>query len=351
MSAASSSETHRRRSISIVIPVYCEGRHIAASLARIRASAAIVAESFELVVVDDGSTDDTWSVLQSLIPTMPELRPLALSRNFGKEAAIRAGLEAARCDGVLVVDSDLQHPPELIPEMVRLWRDQKFDVVNAIKKRRGDEASLRGAFSRFYYWLFERLSGSALRGASDFKLIDRSVVDAYCKLPERNLYFRGLVGWLGFRQTSIPFEVAAREAGRSKWSTAKLIALAVNSITAFSTIPLHFVTLSGVLFLIFALGLGIQTLYQALMGHAEKGFPTVILLLLIASSVLMIALGIIGQYLAKIYEEVKQRPRYLVRNQPDETQPEIADQAAAKNVTAEDRRQTIRPVPRAGSGA
>ena len=321
-----------RQSISVVIPVYCEGHQIAVSLARVRAAVAASAAEFELVVVDDGSTDDTRRILETLLPEMPELRALSLSRNFGKEAAIRAGLAAARGDGVLVMDSDLQHPPELIPEMARLWREQLFDVVNAVKRRRGDEASLRGLFSKLYYWLFERLSGSELKDASDFKLIDRSVVEAYCALPERNLFFRGLVGWLGFRQASVPFEVAARNAGGSKWSISKLTALAVNSITAFSTIPLHFVTLSGLLFLLFAIGLGLQTLYRVMAGNALEGFPTVILLLLISSSVLMIALGIIGQYLAKIYEEVKRRPRYLLRDPSEGAQggdPQTSGRAAS----------------------
>jgi glycosyltransferase involved in cell wall biosynthesis len=345
-----------RQSISVVIPVYCEGHQIAVSLARIRGAMVASIVEFELVVVDDGSTDDTRRILETLLPEMPELRALSLSRNFGKEAAIRAGLAAARGDGVLVMDSDLQHPPELIPEMLRLWREQLFDVVNAVKSRRADEASLRGLFSKLYYWLFERLSGSELKDASDFKLIDRSVVEAYCALPERNLFVRGLVGWLGFRQASVPFEVAARNAGSSKWSTPKLTALAVNSITAFSTIPLHFVTLSGLLFLLFAIGLGLQTLYRVIAGNALEGFPTVILLLLISSSVLMIALGIIGQYLAKIYEEVKRRPHYLLRD-PSEDAPggdpqtsgRSAPMAPVQSPSPEDRRQTIQPVPHAGS--
>ncbi len=339
--------TSPRSSISIVIPVYCEAHHIAASLKRIRSVAVTVADTVELIVVDDGSTDDTGRVLRTLTVELLELRLLSLSRNFGKEAAIRAGLEAARGQGVLVMDGDLQHPPALIPELVRLWREDGFDVVNAVKSRRGDEASLRGFFSGLYYRLFERLAGTTLQGASDFKMIDRSVVEAYCRLPERNLFFRGLVSWLGFRQTSVPFEVAAREAGGSKWSAAKLVALAVNSITAFSTIPLHFVTLTGCLFLIFSLGLGMQTLYRVLTGSAVEGFPTVILLLLISSSVLMIALGIIGQYLAKIYEEVKQRPRYLLRDQPDESHQEATISSFPKGQPATDRRQTVRPVPTA----
>jgi len=298
--------------LSVVIPVYGEGAHIGRSLETIRAKLLALSTPFEMVLVDDGSKDDTWARLEELKASLPELRAFSLSRNFGKEAAIFAGLQKSRGDAVVVMDSDLQHPPALIGEMVALWRDQGYDVVNAVKRRRGDEGTVRGLLSRLYYRLFAALAGTRMEGAADFKLIDRSVVKAYCDLPERNLFFRGLMSWMGYRQIDLPFAVEARTGGGTKWSLRKLAALALNSISAFSTVPLQFVTTIGGLFLIFALGLAAQTIYLKVMGRAEEGFPTVILLLLLSSSVLMIALGIIGQYLARIYDEVKRRPRYLM---------------------------------------
>lgn len=303
--------------LSIVIPVYGEGGHIAQSLGIIRAKLLALSTPFELVLVDDGSKDDTWARLEELKTAVPELRAFSLSRNFGKEAAIFAGLEKSRGDAVIVMDSDLQHPPAMISDMFALWRDQGYDVVNAVKRRRGDEGTVRGLMSRLYYRLFEALAGTRMEGSADFKLIDRSVVKAYCDLPERNLFFRGLVTWMGYRQVDLPFAVEARTGGGTKWSLRKLLALALNSISAFSTVPLQFVTTIGGLFLIFAVGLGLQTLYLKFAGGAEEGFPTVILVLLISSSVLMIALGIIGQYLARIYDEVKRRPRYLLHKSTD----------------------------------
>lgn len=301
--------------LSIVLPAYCEGEHLADSLSVIRACAGELGVPYEMVVVDDGSPDDTWSVLQDLTKRWPELRCFRLARNFGKEGCLLAGLEASHGDAVIVMDADLQHPPALIGQMYRLWAEDGYEIVNAVKVERGDESWLKRRLTRLYYGLFARLAGVEIGNSADFKLLSRRVVETYCRLPERNTFFRGLVNWMGYRQAEIPFNVAARAGGTTNWSFLKLTRLAINSMVSFSTIPLQAVTLLGLAFMAFGVVLAAQTLWLKLSGEAIEGFTTVILLLLIIGSVLMIALGIIGQYLANIFDEVKRRPRYLIREQ------------------------------------
>lgn len=301
--------------LSIVLPAYREADHLAETLASIRAVAAGLCNHYELVVVDDGSPDETWHVLQGLAKQWPELRAFRLARNFGKERALLAGLEASRGEAVVIMDADMQHPPELIAEMVRLWSDEGYDIVNAVKRSRGKENWIKRLFARIYYRAFESLAGVKVSQSTDFKLLSRRAVQTYCNLPERDTFFRGLVAWMGFRQTSIAFEVAPRAGGATKWSFLGLTALAVNSIISFSAIPLQIVTLLGFAFFLFALLLGARTFWLKLSGEAVPGFTTVILLLIIIGAILMIALGIIGQYLAKIYDEVKRRPRYIIREE------------------------------------
>lgn len=324
--------------LSIVLPAYCEAAHLADSLAVIRANAADLGVPYEIVVVDDGSPDNTWPVLQDLGRRWPELRAFRLARNFGKEPALLAGLEASQGDAVIVMDSDLQHPPALIGKMYRLWADEGYDIVNAVKVERGDETWTKRYLTRLYYGLFARLAGVKIGDSSDFKLLSRRVVEAYCSLPERNTFFRGLVTWMGFHQTDIPFDVAVRAGGSTSWSFFKLSRLAINSMVSFSTIPLQAVTMLGIAFLVFGMILAAQTLWLKLSGEAVEGFTTVILLLLIIGAVLMIALGIIGQYVAKIFDEVKGRPRYLIREQSERhlAQVEPADDTDQTDRTAQE---------------
>jgi glycosyltransferase involved in cell wall biosynthesis len=299
--------------ISIVLPVYRESDILAESLAAIR---NVMTEQgrFELVVVDDGSDDATWNTLVGLQRDQPELRLLRLSRNFGKESAIQAGLDAARGDAVIVMDADLQHPPALIPKMIELWR-QGIRVVEAIKAERGPEPFLRRLSGSIFYRLMSRLSGFNLTGASDFKLLDRSVVDILRQLPERERFFRGLVAWAGFPRAQIPFSVTERSGGQSRWSFCALFRLSMNAVLAFSSFPLHLVTWMGLLTLFLSLLLGIQTLYMYASGKALEGFTTVILLQIILASILMLSLGIIGAYLARIYDAVKGRPGYVIQEE------------------------------------
>jgi glycosyltransferase involved in cell wall biosynthesis len=301
--------------ISIVIPAFREGAHLPESLALIADVLRRNELDFELLVVDDGSDDDSWSTLCKISAEIRELRAISFTRNFGKEAAIAAGLAHAGGKAVVVMDADLQHPPDLIPAMVRLWQEQDCEIVNAVKRDRGKESAWNRFAATAFYDLFAKLTGLQLKNGSDFKLLDRKVVNTYCNLPERQLFFRGIITWFGYRQCSIPFQVEHRTAGTAKWSTMARGLLAANAFTSFSAFPLQFVTLAGLFTMVFGFGLGLQTLYVWMSGSAVEGFTTVILLLLVIGAVLMISLGIIGQYLAKIYDELKSRPRYLIARQ------------------------------------
>src|SRR5436190_5831238 len=298
--------------ITLVIPVFREGRNLLGLLQAVRASLDQCNLPYEIVLVDDGSNDDSWPVITAQAKAFPSIRAFRLSRNFGKEAAVCAGLERARGGAVILMDADGQHPPSLLPSMVQMWQSSGADIVEAVKRKRGNE-SLSGKLSALlFYIILNKLSGFDLKGASDFKLMNRKAVNAWLAMRERNVFFRGMTVWMGFTTVRVPFEVAPRSAGTSGWSYLKRVRLAVTGLTAFSSLPLQLVTLAGGLFFVFAVVLGAQTLIRKLLGHAVSGFATVILLELIIGSALMISLGIVGEYLARIYEEVKGRPRYVV---------------------------------------
>jgi len=298
--------------ISVLIPFYNEEKQIPITLAGLRPILDALGCDYEAVLVDDGSTDGTWAALRSASAEDARIRSLRFSRNFGKEAALCAALEAADGDACIVMDGDLQHPPEVIPEMVRLWREEGFEVVEGVKTSRGHESLASRLNAALFYGLFRRLSGFDLENASDFKLLDRRVVAEWRRLGEHDTFFRGLSAWLGFRRCKVPFEVAERKAGRSKWSPFKLVRLSLNAITSFSALPLQLVSVLGAVLLVLSLALGVQTLVRFLQGTAADGFTTVILLLLLIGGCIMLSLGLIGLYLARIFDEVKGRPRFIV---------------------------------------
>ena len=300
--------------LSIVIPVFQEGAHLAEVVAEVGNHARATGESYELILVDDGSSDGTWAVIGNAIARHPELRALRLSRNFGKEAAVSAGLDAALGRAVVVMDGDLQHPPELLPQMVALWKAGGVDLVEAVKDSRGKESMLNSAGSRAFYWILSAFAHQDLHNASDFKLMDRRVVEAWRRMGERNLFFRGMIAWLGFERVQVRFSVPERVGGRSGFTFLKLVKLAITAVTAFSASPLQIVTFLGSMFSLFAVLIGAQTLYTWYEGQAVSGFTTVIILILIVGGVQMMSLGIFGAYMARIYEEVKGRPRYVVRD-------------------------------------
>lgn len=297
--------------LTIVIPVYQEGCHICASISEIRRVLAEHAINHEFILVDDGSTDNTWEQLVSLASGQKNITALRLTRNFGKEAAVCAGLEYADTEVILVMDSDLQHPPELIPEMYQYWQEG-YEVIEGIKSDRGKEGAIYRICSEAFYCFLSKTSSIDLKDASDFKMLDKKVVEAWKRMPERTTFFRGMAAWVGFRRKQLAFEVRKRTTGQSKWSFMRLLKLAVGAVTSYTTVPLHFITIMGFLMFVMFLILGGQTLFMKLTGRALDGFTTVILLLLIIGSSVMISLGIIGIYLSKIYHEVKGRPRYLI---------------------------------------
>ncbi len=298
--------------LSVLIPFFNEEQQIPLTLDTVVPILESIDPDFELILVDDGSRDRTFEIMEQAASKDPRIIGLRFSRNFGKEAAICAALDHATGEAVILMDGDLQHPPEKIPEMVRLWRDEHYDVVEGVKTSRGHESFASRLNAKVFYGLFRRFSGYDLRNASDFKLLDKRVVAQWRRLGEHDTFFRGLSAWLGFKRTTVPFEVAERPTGGSKWSPIRLINLSVNAITGFSAMPLQFITVLGVLMLVGSFALMVQTLVVWFTGHAAGGFTTVILLLLLIGGSIMVSLGLIGTYIARIFTEVKGRPRYII---------------------------------------
>ena len=266
----------------------------------------------DMLLVDDGSSDRTWDAIAKASAAYPnQVRGLKLSRNFGKEAAICAGLDVVDSHAVILMDGDLQHPPKHIPAMVQLWRSG-YDVVEGIKSDRGNESALSRINAGIFYGLFRKVAGYDLSNASDFKLLDRAVIEKWRSLKEYQTFFRGLSAWLGFKRCTFSFEVADRQTGQSRWRLSALVRLSVNAITAFSSVPLHIITLIGALFFLGSFLLIIQTLFNYFSGNANDGFTTVILVVLVVGACIMVSLGLLGIYVGKIFEEVKGRPRYII---------------------------------------
>jgi glycosyltransferase involved in cell wall biosynthesis len=298
--------------ISIVIPVYNEA-NVLPYTTKIIIEHLEHVKQFEIIIIDDGSTDSTWQVLNELTERYPFVRAVRFVRNFGKEAAIYAGLQNSQGDAAIVIDADMQHPPDLIPKMIEIWRMKKVCIVEAVKETRQPENALRRLGARLFYGMFTWL-GLNLRHSTDFKLLDRIVIDLYLKFPERNRFFRGLTTWMGFKKEFVSFIPNNRDAafGKSRWTLLELFNMARYSLLAFTTIPLRIVTWLGGITLAVSILLSLQTLWNKFNGHAVEGFTTVILIQLFIGSIIMISLGLIGEYLSCVYEEIKGRPIYIV---------------------------------------
>ena len=299
--------------LSIILPTYNEEGNIENAYQKIKEVLAPKGIEFELVFVNDGSKDRSFEIIRQLADKVTDAKILGLSfsRNFGKEAAIFAGLSHATGDVCAVMDCDMQHPPETLLDMYALWQEG-FEIIEGVKRSRGKENFIYKGFAKLFYSLISRSTGIEMQRSSDFKMLDRKVVDEYIKLPERNIFFRALSSWLGYKSAIVEFDVKERTSGTTKWSAKSLVKYAIGSICSFTTAPMQLITLSGILFFFFAIVLGIQSLVKWVSGTALEGFTTVILLLLITGSLIMISLGIIGYYLARIYEEIKGRPRCIV---------------------------------------
>ena len=307
--------------LSVVAPLHDEEDMVEAFHAR--TVAALDGLEFELVLVDDGSCDGTGARLHALAATDERVKLITLSRNFGHQAAISAGLEHARGDVVVMIDADLQDPPELIPDMIDAWR-RGADVVYAVRANRAGETRFKLVTARWFYRLFARIARIDLAADSgDFRLMDRAPLDALLAMPERSRFLRGMTVWVGFTQTALPYERAARSQGSSKFTLARMIRLAFDAITSFSHAPLQAATLLGFVFSLLAFIAIPLTVVARYANIYERGVPTTIVIVLLLGGIQLITVGIIGEYVGRIYDEVKHRPLYVVRERvnvdaPDE---------------------------------
>ena len=297
--------------LSVIIPSYNEEDNIARTAARLREVLTEADIPSELLFISDGSRDRTFEEIEKAAALDSHVKGYEFSRNFGKEAAIFAGLHRAQGTCAVVIDCDLQHPPEVIPEMFKLWKEG-YDVVEGLKSDRCDESKIHKLFVGAFYGVMSKLMKINMNDTSDYKLLDRKVVDVLLELKESNTFFRALSFWVGFKSTSISYEVQERTAGESKWSFFSLLKYALMNTTSFTTAPLQVVTFLGIFSIAMAVIMGVQTLIRYFMGNAVEGFTTVILLVLMIGGFIMLSLGIIGHYLARIYDEVKGRPRYII---------------------------------------
>ncbi|MBQ8822335.1 MAG: glycosyltransferase family 2 protein [Lachnospiraceae bacterium] len=308
--------------LSIVLPSYNEEQNIENTAKVLSELLETEQIDYELVFVSDGSKDRTYEEIEKVAKLNPHIKGAKFSRNFGKEATIFAGLQITTGDAVIVMDCDLQHPPQVIPQMWKLWQEG-YEVVEGIKSSRGKESLGYKLSAGLFYKVMSYLIKMDMNSSSDFKLIDRKVVDVLLELPEKNTFFRALSFWAGFNTTTVEYEVQERAFGQSKWSFVSLLRYAITNATSFSTLPLQLVTVMGMISIFFSVILAIQTLFRYITGTAVEGFTTVILLILIIGGFIMLSLGIIGHYIARIYEEVKGRPKYIISNVTENVQGEV----------------------------
>lgn len=315
--------------LSVVAPVLNEEQSIAEFHRQI--CAALDGLPFELILVDDGSTDRTPELMEGLATSDPRVKMISLSRNFGHQAALTAGLDHAQGDAVVMMDSDLQDPPELIPQMLDHWRDGS-DVVYAVRHARAGETRIKLATSRWFYRLFSRLAQVDLeQNAGDFRLLDRAALDALSSMRERSRFLRGMTVWVGFNQTAIPYKRAPRHAGSTKFSTGRMLRFSLDAISSFSNLPLQMATALGFVFSAIAfLGVPI-TLALKVAGAFVPGITSVLLIVLFLGGIQLITVGIIGEYLGRVYDEVKGRPLYIVRKQVN-----VAESDATKSADGVD---------------
>ncbi|MCR5278496.1 MAG: glycosyltransferase family 2 protein [Lachnospiraceae bacterium] len=305
--------------VSLIVPSYNEEDNINNTVSELTGVMESTGEDYEIIFVNDGSKDRTYEAIKAASANNRHVKGLSFSRNFGKEAAIFAGLSAASGDACVVLDCDLQHPPKVIPDMLKLWHEGA-EAVEGVKHSRGRESLLHKMFAGLFYGIMSKIIKIDMRATSDYKLLDRKVVDALLNLKETNTFFRALSFWVGFKSVKLEYDVEERKYGHSKWSVGSLFKYAINNATSFSTLPLQIVTFLGFFSIIAGGILGIQTLVKYFMGAAAEGFPTVILLELIIGGFIMLSLGIIGHYVGRIYEEVKGRPRYIISEHTDNLQ-------------------------------
>ncbi len=311
-----------RRTLSVVIPVLNEARGLETLVARLRDALEAIGRPFEVIFIDDGSTDATLDVLRRMHGADPRVKALSFSRNFGKEIAVAAGLKYASGDGVVVMDGDLQHPPPVIAEFVAKW-DEGFEIIYGRRRDRDTDPAMHRMFSRVFYRVFEKMSGTELPdGAGDFRLLDRKAVDALNRIGERSRFNKGLYAWIGFKTIGVPFDVAARLDGRSRWNPRKLLRFALDGLASFTTLPLRVWSYLGLVVSAFAFFYAVVfTVKTLLWGVDLPGFPTLIISVMFFAGVQLISLGVMGEYLGRVYEEVKGRPLFIVADRVGVSEP------------------------------
>ena len=301
--------------VSCVVPCFNEAANIDALLPRLRDVLTALGGAWEIILVDDGSLDGTAQRLQAWARE-PHIRGIRLSRNFGKEAALTAGLQASRGDVVVMLDADLQHPPELLPQLLARWREGA-DMVYAVRENRHDESRFKRAGARLFYSLVNAADRFEMpRDAGDFRLMDRAAVDALLALPERNRFLKGMYAWVGFNTAAVPYQPPPRASGRSHFSPWRLIRFSLDGMTGFTTWPLRAVSIAGFLMALCAFGYGGFLIASYLLfGNPVSGWTTIVVTLMLFLGVQLISLGIVGEYVGRIFEEVKARPLYIVERE------------------------------------
>jgi glycosyltransferase involved in cell wall biosynthesis len=301
-------------SVSVAIPVYNEEESISLLLDQLRPVIDKLPYEFEVLFIDDGSTDGTYRAIQEARKKDPRIKALSFSRNFGHQAALIAGLQFAKGDAVITMDGDLQHPPGLIPDLIGKWREG-FQIVYTIREATIKESFFKRLTSRFFYRVINAFSDTPVQPfAADFRLLDRSVVNSLKSLKERDQFLRGLIGWMGFNAAGIPFTAGERAAGTSKYSTKKMIKLALDGILSFSAAPLHFVTYLGFVVSLLSFLYGAYSIYAYFFTNLTvSGWTSLLLAVLFLGGVQLISIGFLGEYLIRIYNETKARPSFIIK--------------------------------------
>ena len=314
VSAGLAPRSRAGKRLSLVVPMHNEMEVLDAFFARIAEATAGLGVEVEIICVDDGSRDATLQGLIDRAGADPAVKVIALARNFGKEAAMTAGIEAARGDMIVPIDADLQDPPELIAEFVRLW-EAGYDVVYGSRADRSSDTAMKRTTARLFYRVFNRVSDLEIpESAGDFRLMDRQVVEALKTLPERNRFMKGLFAWVGFRQIGVPYVRPGRAAGTSSWGYLRLMRFAIDGITSFSTAPLRMWTALGLVAAIVAVIGAIALIVRVLIvGREAPGYASLMVVLLFSFASQMIAFGVLGEYVGRLYQEAKGRPIYVVR--------------------------------------
>ena len=298
--------------LSIIIPAYNEALCVESLYHDIVNNVEPLGCSFEIICIDDGSHDQTFDIVTRIAQSDTRVKGLRFSRNFGKESAILAGLQACLGECAVVMDADGQHPPELIGKMYELWRTGAYDIISGKSTQKNINGAIQYICTRLFYFIAGRLTGVDLKNDSDFKLLDRKVINEILRLKERTRFFRGLAQWVGFRQYDMPFTIGPRKAGGTKWSFKELIGLAVDAITTFTAKPLLWTAYLGIFGIIIATIIVIEAFLEKALGLAVEGWPTLIIVIIFFGSTILLALGIIGIYLVKIYDELKGRQHYII---------------------------------------